>query len=153
MPARYRALGKDPRNPLRARFDAAGLAWTDHDRIPSTRRAHESTEHARVQGKLEPFHRALLRRYWEAGEDISDWKVLRAAAGEAGLDPDVLQTAVEAGTYTDRVEQLTAEASAQGVTGIPTFVVAGKYAVVGAQEYPVFKQLMAKLGVAPRAKG
>ena len=37
-----------------------------------------------------------------------------------------------------------------GVTGVPTFVVADKWAVVGAQDYTVFESLMQKLGKEPR---
>ena len=39
-----------------------------------------------------------------------------------------------------------------GVTGIPTFVFNEKYAVVGAQEYPAFQGVMAKLAEEARAE-
>jgi predicted DsbA family dithiol-disulfide isomerase len=150
LPERYRAMNRDPHSPLRARFSAAGLKWKGRDWIPSTRRAHEATEYARARGKLEPFHAAVLRRYWDDAEDISSWPVLRAAAADAGLDGDDLERSVGAGEYTETVKAITTEAMEIGVTGVPTFLLAGRYAVVGAQEYSVFEQVMAKLKVPHR---
>jgi predicted DsbA family dithiol-disulfide isomerase len=152
LPERYKAMNRDPDSPLRARFAAAGLKWTGRDWIPSTQRAHEATEYARAKGKLDPFHAAVLRRYWEEGEDLSSWPVLRAAAAEAGLDPDDLQRAVEGGSFREVVTALTREAMEMGITGVPTFMLDGRYAVVGAQEYAVFEQVMNKLKVPRRAR-
>ena len=153
LPERYRQMNQDPRSPLRARFAEAGLKWAGNDFVPNTRRAHEATEFARDQGRVDPFHAALLRRYWEEKEDLGAWPVLRAAATEAGLDPDALQQAVERGDFTARVEALTREAQNAGVSGVPTFVLGGRYAVVGAQPYATFEKVMEKLGVPRRAGG
>lgn len=153
MPARYRELGRDPRSPLVQRFAQAGLRLADRAWIPSPLRAHEAAAWAREQGRFEPFHQSLLKRYWEGGEDISAWEVLRAAALDAGLDPDALQQAVEAGTYRARVQEAADEARDLGVTGIPTFLLDDRYAVVGAQPYEVLEKIAQRLGVPRRASG
>ncbi len=149
LPAYVREKMQDPASPLRARFAQAGLKLVERERIPSTRRAHEATEFARDQGLIEPFHHALMRRYWEEGEDISAPQILAAAAVEAGLDPVALQRAVDSGDYRERVETSAAQARSMGVTGIPTFVLGERLAIVGAQEYVSFQRAMAQLGVPP----
>lgn len=120
------------------------------DRVPNTRRAHEAGEYARSQGKFEPWHAVLLRRYWTEEQDLHDFAVLRAAATEVGLDPDAMQEAVTQGRFTQAVEASVAEAHALGIHGIPTFVFDGRFSVQGAQEAPVFKLAMDRLGAKPK---
>jgi len=119
--------------------------------VPSTRRAHEAAELARVHGQLNPMHASLLRRYWTEGQDLYSLDTLRAAAEEVGLDPDELQAAIEAGTYRPAVEESVREANELGIHAVPTFVFDGRLAVQGAQELPVFRQVMAELGAEPIA--
>ncbi len=152
LPDYVREKMKDPNNPLKLRAQAAGLALVMRDIIPSTRRAHEATEFAREQGRQEPFHAAVLRRYWIEGQDLWQWDTLRGAAQEAGLDPDALQRAVEGGRYTKVVEDSIQEARAIGVSAVPTFVLGEKFGLQGAQEYPVFQEAMRRLGATPRAQ-
>jgi predicted DsbA family dithiol-disulfide isomerase len=135
----------DPNNPLFTRARKLGLPLVHRERIPSTRRAHACTEFARAQGKLEPFHAAVIAAYWSRGEDISDWVVLRAAATSAGLDPDAMQAEVEAGKWTEEVEAGVAAARELGIHSVPTFVVGGRYAIQGAQEARVFRQAFERL--------
>lgn len=150
LPDYIREKSKDPNNPLKRRAAAAGLTMVDREIIPSTRRAHQAAEYAREQGRLEPLQAALLRRYWSEGQDLYAWDVLRGAAEEAGLEPDALQRAVESGAYRERVEQAIEEAHAMGIHAVPTFVIADRFGIQGAQEYPVFEEAMRRLGVKPR---
>jgi predicted DsbA family dithiol-disulfide isomerase len=57
-----------------------------------------------------------------------------------------MQAEVEQGKYTAVVQGLVDEAHAIGVTGVPTYELNDRYAVVGAQPYSVFEQVIAKLG-------
>ncbi len=148
--------GWQPPPALRARFasanahldqmaQAAGLPMVHPDVIPNSRRALEATEYARDHRKLEEFHRVVFRKFYGEGQDIHDWKVLRAAAEQVGLDADEMQREVERGTYHDRLEAEIEEAQAMGVNAVPTYVLNDKYAVVGAQPYPVFERVLARL--------
>jgi predicted DsbA family dithiol-disulfide isomerase len=76
--------------------------------------------------------------------------VLRGAAVDAGLDPDELQTAIENGTYKAAVEQGIEEAQEMGIHAVPTFIFDDKLAVQGAQELPVFRTAMERLGAKPK---
>lgn len=141
---------KDPNNPLKLRAEREGLVMKHRDITPSTRRAHQAAEFARDQGRIDAFHAALLRRYWSESQDLWQWETLRGAAGEAGLDPDALQRAVESGQYQQRVEDAVREAQEVGISAVPTFLVGDKFVIQGAQELPVFRMAMERLGVKPR---
>jgi predicted DsbA family dithiol-disulfide isomerase len=134
-----------PDNPLNARAAALGLTLKQRDHIPSTRRAHECTEFARSQGKLDAFHHNVLERYWSRGEDLSDWAVLRAAATDAGLDPDVMQAEVAAGKWKPVVQTALDAAAEVGVNAVPTFVIGDRFVVQGAQSAAVFRQAFERL--------
>ena len=123
-----------------------GLPEKYGERIWNTRRAHEAAEFARAKGKLEPMHAALLRRHWEEGKGLYQMEVLRDAAVESGLDPDELQREIEKGTYKPAVDQAVQEAYDLGIHAVPTFVFEDRLAVQGAQELPVFRMAMERLG-------
>ncbi len=138
-----RAAGSEERLSQLAR--SFGMRFVSTKRIYNTRLAHEATEYARDHGKLIEFHRIVFRKVYAEGQDISQWGVLRAAALEAGLDADEMQREVQAGKYTANVEQQVQQAYRMGVSGVPTYVINNRYAVVGAQPYEVFKRALEKL--------
>lgn len=142
---------KDPNHPLKLRARAEGLEMRfDRTLIPSTRRAHEGAAFAREHSKLDAFHAAVLRSYWTRSEDLWELSTLRAAATEAGLDPEALAAAIEAGTYRARVEEELAQARQLGVSAVPTFLIGDAYVIQGAQDVQVFAQALERLGHAPR---
>lgn len=61
-------------------------------------------------------------------------------AAEIGLDRDAVEDALRAGTYADAVDADLAQAAAYGITGVPFFVIDGKYGVSGAQPPEVLAQ-------------
>lgn len=129
-----------------ARMSAAnGLKFKSTERIYNTRLAHEATEYAREHGKLLEFHHAVFQSVYAEGLDISHWDVLRQAAREAGLDADEMQAEVGNGKYTALIQAQVNEAQRIGVQGVPTYVMNNRYAVVGAQPYEVFLQIIERL--------
>ena len=130
---------------LKQMANAAGLEMVFATRIPNTRIAHESTEYARQKGKGFEFHHVVFDKFYGKGEDVSKWGVLRDAALQVGLDADEMQSEVEAGKYTATVNALVKEASQIGVTGVPTYVLNDRYAIVGAQPYEVFIQALEQI--------
>lgn len=149
LPAYIVEKMKDPNEPLKLRAAREGLKMVRGDRIWNTQRAHEAVEFARAHGKLEAMHAALLKRHWEEGADLYQLDVLRAAAVEAGLDAEELVGALESGTYLAAVEQGVQEAQELGIQAVPTFVFEDRFAVQGAQELPVFRMAMERLGAKP----
>jgi len=150
LPAYVRARYTDTTERLRQMAHATGLEMVTPSRIPNTRLAHEATEFARVHGKGEEFHRVVFRKFYGEGQDIGRWEVLRAAAEEIGLDAEAMQREVDSGTYRAAVENQVAEAYHLGITGVPTYILDDKYAIVGAQPYEVFQEAMARLAAETR---
>lgn len=117
-----------------ARFGIEDMATPD--RLPNTRRALAMAEYARDHDRLEVFRDAAMDAHWRRGENLEADADLREIAARAGLDSDEALRAADDPTYQTRVDAIRAEASGQGVTGIPTFVV-GEETIVGCQPYEV----------------
>jgi predicted DsbA family dithiol-disulfide isomerase len=116
-----------------------GMDFVSTERIYNTRLAHEATEYARVHGKGNEFHKVVFRKVYAEGQDPSQWTVLRSAAEEVGLNADEMQREVEEEKYRATVVDQVRWAYQIGVTGVPTYVINNRYAIVGAQPYEVFK--------------
>ncbi len=140
---RARAAGSEER--LSQIAGSHGMKFVSTKRIYNTRLAHEATEYAREHGKAIEFHCVVFRKVYAEGQDISQWDVLRSAAVEAGLNADEMQSEVENGKYTADVEAQVQQAYQIGVSGVPTYVINNRYAIVGAQPYEVFKNALAKI--------
>jgi predicted DsbA family dithiol-disulfide isomerase len=137
---RARANGSEER--LSQMAKAYGMNFESTKRIYNTRLAHEATEYARERGKGNEFHRVLFRKVYAEGQDISQWDVLRSAAEEVGLNPGEMQSDVEGGKYTANVAEQVQQAYHIGVSGVPTYVINNRYAIVGAQPYETFRNAL-----------
>jgi predicted DsbA family dithiol-disulfide isomerase len=122
-----------------------GMDFVSTQRIYNTRLAHEATGYARENGREIEFHRIVFRKVYAEGQDPGRWDVLQDAAHEAGLDADDMQREVERGKYTDEVADQVRNAYQLGVTGVPTYVINDRYAIVGAQPYEVFRRALAQI--------
>ena len=145
MSASFRARVTSTHARLKEMARAAGMDMVFPSHIPNTRFAHEAAEYARAHGKRLEFHRTLFRLYYSEGQDIGNWNVLRTAAQESGLDPDEMERDVTSGKYTAAVAEQIAEAQEMEITGVPTYILNDKYAIVGAQPYEVFLQVLERL--------
>ncbi len=137
--ARLEAMGKD-----------AGLAFR-FDRItraPNTLDAHRLIRWAAPEALQTRAAMALFYRYFEAGEDISDPAVLRSVAVEIGLDGAAIARLLDGDADRDSVRAEARAAAEMGISGVPTFVVGGRYAVSGAQPPEVWTRLMDELDAA-----
>jgi predicted DsbA family dithiol-disulfide isomerase len=132
-----RARGSEER--LREMAASYGMEFVSTQRIYNTRLAHEATEYARQHDKGNEFHKVVFRKVYAEGQDPSQWEVLGSAAEEVGLDPDEMQREVEAEKYMATVVDRVRWAYQIGITGVPTYVIDNRYAIVGAQPYEVFK--------------
>jgi predicted DsbA family dithiol-disulfide isomerase len=140
---RARAAGSEERLGQIARSN--GMEFMSTKRIYNTRLAHEATEYARGHGKAGKFHRIIFRKVYAEGLDPSQWEVLRSAAGEADLDADEMQRDVQSGKYAAEVEAQVRRAYQIGISGVPTYVINDRYAIVGAQPYEAFKNALARI--------
>ncbi|HET9069986.1 MAG TPA: DsbA family oxidoreductase [Amaricoccus sp.] len=120
-------------------------------RSPNTLDAHRVIRWAEPEGLQTRTAMALFRRYFELGEDVSDPAVLRAAAEEAGLDGAAIAALLAGDADRAEVQAEVAAAQDMGVTGVPTFVIAGQYVLSGAQPVEVWSDVIRQLEAATPA--
>ncbi|MCG5453539.1 MULTISPECIES: DsbA family oxidoreductase [Micromonospora] len=119
----------------------------DYDRavIANTFDAHRLVSWATDQGRAAEMVEALYQAHFNNGVDVGSREALATLAGEIGLD------AADARRFLDsdeRVSDVAADLAAArdlGITSVPTFVLAGKYAVSGAQEVQTLLAALAEV--------
>jgi len=102
-------------------------------RTPNTLDAHRLIRWAHTVERQTEMVERLFMAYWSEGKDVGDRDVLAQLAGEAGINAQQIRELLD-------TEQDVAETNAEiqhatniGVTGVPTFILAQSYALVGAQ--------------------
>ena len=114
---------------------AAGLEinFEGIKRTPNTLDAHRLIHWAGIENAQNAVVDALFAAYFQEGRDIGDPEVLADLADGVGMDASVVLRLLESDADRDDIARRDAEARKMGVTGVPTFIVAGKHAVPGAQ--------------------
>ena len=113
----------------------AGLEYRfDRAQHVNTFAAHRLAWYAERDGRGGEVAEALFSAYFSEGRDVNDPQVLLEVGTRAGLDRDRLAAYLESDEGVAEVRAELDEARQLGITGVPTFVFAGKYAVSGAQE-------------------
>lgn len=120
------------------RFDAIA-------RSPNTLDAHRLVRWAGIEGVQDGVVERLFAIYFLEGGDIGDPDVLARAAADAGMDAEVVRRLLA--TDADRAETAAEAENARqmGVTGVPCFILAGRYAVEGAQPAEVLADAIAEV--------
>lgn len=102
-------------------------------RTPNTLNAHRLIKWAGIEGKQTPVVSALFRAYFKDGQDIGDIEVLSDIADGAGLDASVILRLFKSDADVEEIKTRDQMAREMGITSVPTFIVAGRHAVPGAQ--------------------
>jgi len=130
----------------------AGLTFRfDRALTANTFDAHRAIGYAARNGNGRALERALFDAYFSDGLDISDRSVLADRAASIGEDRAAVMTYLgsDAG-----VAELTAEldeASALGITAVPTFVFNEQFAVPGAVDVATFAKIFEQMKAMPEA--
>jgi predicted DsbA family dithiol-disulfide isomerase len=121
----------------------AGLEYRfDLLKHTNTVKAHELLHFAKEQGMQTQLAERLMSAYFTEGRHLGQEDELVALAGEAGLDRDAARDALRSGRFLADVRADQAQAAAYGITGVPFFVIDGKYGVSGAQPAEAFSQIV-----------
>lgn len=123
---RLEAIGSD--EGIRFAFEAIKVAPNTLDAHRIIRWAGSVGEH--VQNRLV---RRLFELNFEDGADIGNPTVLIEAARQAGMDGALIEPLLPTDADVEAVKSEIATASRMGITGVPCFLLEGKYAVMGAQ--------------------
>jgi predicted DsbA family dithiol-disulfide isomerase len=96
--------------------------------------------------------RRLFKLNFEEGRNIGDHAVLIEAAREAGMDAAVVETLLPTDADVESVRNEIATAQRMGITGVPCFLLEGRYAVMGAQDTATLADAIRQVAAA-KAKG
>jgi predicted DsbA family dithiol-disulfide isomerase len=132
--------------PVRAAGEAEAIPFA-FDRIrrsPNTINAHRLIRWAGQAGLQEEMVERLFRLYFLEGGDLTDTAVLARAAAEAGMEHEVAERLLASEADMAEVRADIEAAQNMGITGVPTFIVGGRYAVVGAQPADVLADAIAQ---------
>lgn len=102
-------------------------------RTPNTLNAHRLLRWAQTEGVQAAVAEALFMAYWNKGQDVGDTAVLAAIAAAQGLDGEDIRRKLSTDEDAEAVMAEVQQAQAIGVTGVPTFILASRYGIVGAQ--------------------
>ena len=144
----------DPLSPVEQRALEAGLHFARGRTFrPNSHLALEAGLYAQEQEfeRAEELHHALYRAHFETLEDIGKLEVLVRLGAEAGMDAEALRAALTSRQYEAAVDEEIALMRQIGVTAVPTIIFNQQYAIVGAQPYEAFQQMMSQLGYPPPA--
>jgi predicted DsbA family dithiol-disulfide isomerase len=117
-------------------------------RTPNTFDAHRLIRWAHASGAQNEVAGGLFRRYFEDGADISEHGVLLDAAEAAGMEREVVARLLAGDADREALREEEAAIRRMGVSGVPCFVIAGRYVLHGAQETGTWKQVLAELDAA-----
>jgi predicted DsbA family dithiol-disulfide isomerase len=123
-----------------------GLGY-DYDHIHQTNTvlAHELLHFAKAHGKQAELKERLLEAYFVEGRHVGKAEELADLAADVGLDRDEAAAALADHRYLADVKADMAQAMAYGISGVPFYVVDGRYGVSGAQDATTFAQVLTQV--------
>ncbi|HEX2210822.1 MAG TPA: DsbA family oxidoreductase [Longimicrobium sp.] len=117
----------------------------DFERIPAhpnTRDAHRLVLFAQQAGVGRQMAEALFAANFTEGRDLGKTGVLADIAAQVGLDRDRVARFLGGDELGRQVDESQAEAASLGITGVPFFVIDGRYAFSGAQSLETFLSVL-----------
>jgi len=137
---------------LREMGEKVGISY-DFEAIkvaPNTLDAHRVIRWAQAEGNgvQTRLVERLFRLYFEKGRNIGDHAVLVEAARDAGMDASLVETLLPTPSDRNEVEAEVETAQHMGITGVPCFLLEGRYALMGAQPPEALADAIAKVSEA-----
>ncbi|MCF6360848.1 MAG: DsbA family oxidoreductase [Cyclobacteriaceae bacterium] len=100
-------------------------------------------EYAKLEGKLEVFHKAIFKAYLEDDKNIGKVDTLLDIAEAVGLDRTKTKTFIESEAAENLVMDSKKEALRLGITSVPSFII-GQNLIRGAYPYDTMKEMFTK---------
>lgn len=107
------------------------FAFDRIERSPNTLDAHRLIRWSQSVGKQVELVERLFRDFFVEGRDVGDRAVLIEAAGAVGMELDVVKRLLAGNADKDSVREEIATAQRLGVTGVPFFILAGRFGDAG----------------------
>lgn len=99
----------------------------------NTLRAHRLIHRAQKAGNADALVERLFAAHFLNGENIGDADVLARLASECGEDESAALAYLRSEEDADAVREQAERAQRMGITGVPFFILAGRYGIGGAQ--------------------
>ncbi|WP_050927699.1 DsbA family oxidoreductase [Aestuariivita boseongensis] len=133
--------------PVVEHAEKAGLKiqFEKMQRTPNTLDAHRLIHWAGIEGRQTAAVSALFKAYFEEGRDIGDHEVLADIADAIEMDAAVILRLLASDSDRDEIRARDAHSRKMGVNSVPTFIVAGKHAVPGAQPPDLWVKVIEEL--------
>ncbi len=141
---------EDAARAVAARAAAIGLDLNPAAREPDTTDAHRLMHWAGLEGAQTRVMSGLLRAHWQEARDIGDPAELARIAGTAGMDAALVARLLASDADRDEVAARERHARGRGITSVPTFIVANRHAISGAQPAGLWQQVIDELAGAPK---
>lgn len=120
-----RTIGKD---------EGIAFAFDGIARTPNTLNAHRLIRWSASVDLQDEMVEALFRAYFEQGRDLGAVPTLVEIASSVGMDGELVSELLASEADVAAVEREDALAHQMGVSGVPTFIFAGRIAISGAEE-------------------
>jgi len=107
------------------------------DRIrvsPNTLDSHRLILWSRADGLQDEVVERLFKAYFIDGEDLTQPETLVRIADEAGMESDLVEQLLETDSDLKKTKQQIGQAHEMGVTGVPFFIIDGRFALSGAEK-------------------
>lgn len=123
----------------------AGLQLNFKETVPvNTLKAHALLQLAKEKGKGNEAKLRLFKAYFEEGANLGKDEVLMALGKDLNLAEAELKNALNSDAYRLKVQGDVNTARQLGVSGVPFFVLDGKYSLSGAQPAATMKQALSQ---------
>ncbi|WP_299915557.1 DsbA family oxidoreductase [uncultured Roseobacter sp.] len=136
--------------PVVEHAEAAGLKidFEGMKRTPNTLDAHRLIHWAGIEGRQTAAVSALFQAYFVDARDIGDHDVLADIADGIEMDAAVVRKLLTSDADEEDIRKRDAHSRSMGVNSVPTFIVAGKHAVPGAQPPELWAKVISELSAA-----
>ena len=104
--------------------------------------AHRLLHLALEHGLQDPLKERLDRATFTEGAAVSDHAVLRALAVEVGLPTEEVERVLASDRFAQAVRADEAQARTYGISGVPFFVLDGRYGISGAQPADLLRRAL-----------
>ena len=134
-------------SPIVEKAEALGLKiqFEGMKRTPNTLDAHRLIHWAGIEKKQNEAVDALFNAYFVEARDIGDADVLSDIADGIGMDASVVRRLLGSDADRDDISQRDTHSREMGISSVPTFIVAGRHAVPGAQSPDLWKKVISEL--------
>jgi predicted DsbA family dithiol-disulfide isomerase len=124
-----------------------GIVFSERTFTTNSHKALLLAEAAKEEGPevFEALNEGLFRAYFTEGRNIGDPQVLRDVAQAAGVPAGRIEQAWSDGTYEERLARDHVAATRNRITGIPTFIIDGRWILEGAVPVEMLREVAQKI--------